>query len=689
MNFLSPWFLLGAALIAGPIIAHLIRQVTRKRITFSATRFLDASPPQMDRRNRVEHPWLLLLRCLIVAALAFAFARPYLKRDLPAIITPQPPLSVSAVLDQSASMQRAGLWDAARQKIEEAAADLGPNDQFALFGVSGDVKVLLSHEQWLATPAANRTTFLRSILADQKPGWGSKNLDSAIEAAASEWEGMADAANTVTRKKIVVVSDFTLGARVAGLAGLNWPKGCEVNLQTVTPDHAGNAGLQWLSWTDTDNGPALRVLLSQSAKSTSPSLSVQLRDARTNAPIGNPQKLTVEPKDKQIAILPVPADAADKPLRVDLIGDQDNYDNTVWAVRPTPRAMALVYYGGHAANDLKHARFYLERAIAGWKDPVVHLATDADPAAKPGAELFVVAGPLDAATTAALRKKLTVGDFAIVLLNDPAMVSTAAAVAGETGWAPITPAQKNPLFGQVDFQHPLFSLFADPHFSDFTHIQFWQAQSLKLPDKTAAVVAAKFDDGSPAVLEAPVGQGRVVVWGGDWSTPAGSWVLSTKFVPWLQSLFEREAGGALRPSVAEVGDLARLLGGEPAQWRALDAPEGAFVETTPARPGIYQVRQGGVTRWVALETPASASNLEPLTTESWEKLGVPLHAAPLTSASPITAPVGENQTAPTIEARQKLWRWLLLAAVFFLALESIYSLALSRQREQTPPEAST
>jgi hypothetical protein len=376
---------------------------------------------------------------------------------------------------------------------------------------------------------------------------------------------------------------------------------------------------------------------------------------------------------------------------VELTGDPENFDNTVYAVRPTPRAMTLVYYGDHDASDIKHARFYLERAVAGWKDPVVKVvpaaAAQADASAKPGAEFFVVAGPLDAAAIATLRQKLAAGDFAIVLLNDPAMVDTAAALAGETGWTAASTAQKNAMFGEIDFKHPLFSLFADPHYSDFTHIQFWQPQSLKLPDKTAAVVAAKFDDGSPAVVEAPAGQGRVIVWGGEWATAAGSWVLSTKFVPWLQALFEREAGGALRPSIAEVGDTTRLLGGEPAQWRALDQPEGAFAEATPTQPGVYQVKQGDTIRWVALEVPASASNIEPMTLEEWEKLGVPLHAQPVTSATPFAPPVGENQTAAALEARQKLWRWLLLGVAGLLALESIYSLALSRRNEQTPTEA--
>ncbi len=690
MNFLSPWFLLGAALIVGPIIAHLIRRATRKRVVFSATRFLSASPPKLDRRNRIQHPWLLLLRCLVVGLLAMGFARPYLKRDLPMLNSPTIPQSVVAVLDESASMQRAGLWDAARKKVYDLADTLGPNDQFAILGVSGGVEHILSHEQWKQAAASDRPALVRGVLADRKPGWGPKNLDAAIEAASTEWEQMSENVNAVTRKKIVVVSDFTASGRVSGLAGLNWPKGSELNLETVTPTHAGDAGLQWLGWSENDAGLSLRASVVQSAKSTATALSVQLRDAQTNQLIGEPQKLTVQAGDSQIVIMPVPAEAATKPLRLDLAGDEENFDNTLWAVHPAPREITLTYYGGHAANDIKHARFYLERAVAGWKDPLVHVVAGeaASPAAtKPGSEFFVVAGPLDAAAADNVRSKIAAGDFALVLLSDPKMVDTAAALAGETGWSPLQPAQKNAMFGQVDFQHPLFSLFSDPHYSDFTHIQFTQAQSVKLPPKTGAVVAARFDDGSPAVLETTVGKGRMIVWGSDWSTAVGNWVLSTKFVPWLEALVERAAGGAQRPAIAEVGDTDRLLGGEPARWRPLSAAEGAFQETTPTLPGVYQVQLGDAIHWVALQVPATASNITPMPLETWEKLGVPLHAQPVTTASPIAAPMGEDQTAPKLEARQKLWRWVLLGVALLLALESIYSLALARRAEHNPNEA--
>ena len=51
MNLLSPFFLVGLAMIAGPIIAHLIRRATKDRLEFSAIRFLKPSTPRLDRRE--------------------------------------------------------------------------------------------------------------------------------------------------------------------------------------------------------------------------------------------------------------------------------------------------------------------------------------------------------------------------------------------------------------------------------------------------------------------------------------------------------------------------------------------------------------------------------------------------------------------------------------------------------------
>ncbi len=734
MNFLSPWFLAGFALIAGPIIAHLIRRVTRERQQFSAMRFLSESPPRLSKRSRIQHPLLLLLRCLIVAVLAAGFARPFLRQDVPLVLQPGAPQSVVALLDDSASMRRTGLWPAARQKISDLAASLKEGDQFVLFATSG--AELVSRERWLQTPAPDRANFVKSVLAAREPGWGPTQLDTAVETAVLQWEQMAEATDSAARKKLVIVSDLAAGTRVAGLAGLTWPKNCEVVLEQLKPGQPGNAGLQWLGWAPDVSAAAAsgdpfppkavaRVRVVQSAAAPASPLRLRLRDARTGRDLAPPQAVTVPAGDALVALVPVPGSAPDGPLRLDLEGDAEPFDNTLWLVRPAPRALTLAYYGADSADDLKHARFYLERATAGWKDPVVKVravteglspvataastGASADPksqgadpataAARSGAgateksasEFSVVAAPLTTDAARALRARLAAGEFAVVLLNDPAMVATAAELAGEAGWAPAAAARADALLGSVDLRHPLFAPFADPRFSNFTAVRFWKPQPVALPIGTKAVVAARFDDGTPAVLEVPVGKGRLVVWGGDWSTAAGQWVISTKFVPWLQALFERAAGGAVRPAVAEVGDTARLVTAGPAQWRSALDSTATLANTAPVQPGVYELNEAGTTLLVAVQAPAAESNVAPLPLDDLEKLGVPLRAPTpgALAAGEAPKPAAGTQTAVVLEGRQKLWRWLLAGAAVLLAFESLFSYLIARREAVPVPAAAT
>lgn len=109
MNFLAPLFLIGALAVAGPVVYHLVRRTTRERLPFGSLIFLQPSPPRLSQRHRFEHILLLLLRCIALALLAFAFARPFLPGtpdDDPA--TARPARTV-ILIDTSASMRREGL----------------------------------------------------------------------------------------------------------------------------------------------------------------------------------------------------------------------------------------------------------------------------------------------------------------------------------------------------------------------------------------------------------------------------------------------------------------------------------------------------------------------------------------------------------------------------------------------------
>ena len=83
MSFLYPLFLAGIAAIGVPIVLHMIRRHTRKRVTFSSLMFMRTTAPRLRNRSRVENLPLLILRCLLLILLAVAFARPLLNRHRP------------------------------------------------------------------------------------------------------------------------------------------------------------------------------------------------------------------------------------------------------------------------------------------------------------------------------------------------------------------------------------------------------------------------------------------------------------------------------------------------------------------------------------------------------------------------------------------------------------------------------
>jgi len=109
--FLNPFtMMIGAALIASPIIIHLINRMRFKRIRWAAMEFLLKAQKRSRRRMIIEQLILLLLRILLVALIALLLSRLIEKQDE---VPPEalqenkgPPIVTLhvIVLDDSASM---------------------------------------------------------------------------------------------------------------------------------------------------------------------------------------------------------------------------------------------------------------------------------------------------------------------------------------------------------------------------------------------------------------------------------------------------------------------------------------------------------------------------------------------------------------------------------------------------------
>jgi hypothetical protein len=79
MTFVNLSLLAGTALVALPLILHLIMRRKPRHFEFPAIRFIQKRQDTNRRQMRLRHLLLLLLRAAAIALLAFALARPTVK----------------------------------------------------------------------------------------------------------------------------------------------------------------------------------------------------------------------------------------------------------------------------------------------------------------------------------------------------------------------------------------------------------------------------------------------------------------------------------------------------------------------------------------------------------------------------------------------------------------------------------
>lgn len=76
MGFLAPWALLALPLAGLPLLLHLLQRRDPPTVAFPAVRYLVQVTQEHNRRLKLRHWLLLLVRTLLVLALVLAAARP-------------------------------------------------------------------------------------------------------------------------------------------------------------------------------------------------------------------------------------------------------------------------------------------------------------------------------------------------------------------------------------------------------------------------------------------------------------------------------------------------------------------------------------------------------------------------------------------------------------------------------------
>jgi len=178
MTFLNWAMLAGLVAVAIPIIIHLLNRHRATLVDWGAMRFLLESLTMRRRRIMIEEIILLALRCLVMALLALALARPFLpSRTTIPWATVLPALLVAAILIGVA----AAVWSSRRARY----ALLGVAGLLILFalGTSG-LEAAFQEKQWSLAGGERDVAILIDGSASMTiPVDGERNFDRAVEEA--------------------------------------------------------------------------------------------------------------------------------------------------------------------------------------------------------------------------------------------------------------------------------------------------------------------------------------------------------------------------------------------------------------------------------------------------------------------------------------------------------------------------
>ena len=154
MQFVHPGFLWALLALAVPIIIHLFYFRRFKKVYFTNVRFLREIKDESSARRKLRNLLVLLMRCLALAFLVFAFAQPFLPLDDAEIVTGQK--AVSVFVDNSFSMsslsQDVPLLEKAKTRARDIIGAYEVEDRFQVLtnDFEGRHQRLLSKEDALS-----------------------------------------------------------------------------------------------------------------------------------------------------------------------------------------------------------------------------------------------------------------------------------------------------------------------------------------------------------------------------------------------------------------------------------------------------------------------------------------------------------------------------------------------------------
>jgi len=716
ITLLDAGLLLGLLSAVVPTIIHLISRRRARRVRFAPLELLLRSQKRSARSIRLRQFLLLLVRTLLLLALATALLRPLLS-DEPAGGQSTAPVVVVVALDMTASMQARvdgrSAFDEAKATVRELLSALPDDVRVGVVGCEREPRDLVA-------PTFDRAAALSTIDAlTVTSSWGDLGACVARAGALARGgprEGAGDGAAEGERR-VVVVSD--LAAHGFPRGAVPDAPGLQIELRVVGDDlPPPNHGVIDVSAAPSSQGLAVRFSAARyggPATDVSADLFVDgVRGPRLALPF-SPQS----PRLDRTFTVPLPGDqrkAGTGILSVVLDDDALALDNTlVIADDDRPRLKVIVVDGEPDAVPFADEVYYLNQALSSSRmgtagqsrlEVQVLAPERLDASSLAGIDVVILANVarLEDAAAAALVSHVSAGAGLFITCGDQMDPDTwnrqlaallPAVLRGTKQQAlldDVTVAEVLGL-GRFEVTHPVLRAFAGSAADALPGLARVRTTATMLVEPAPGAeraVLARFSNDAPALLERAVGnggRGRVLLLATSVDREWTDLPIRPGFLPLMEQVVLYLGRGLDdgRPRTLRVGEPRALRLPAGADAAVVTRPDGQQITvelgdgdreqllfTGTTQPGLH-----GVSARVAGERVPLPAERFTVTLDPREMDLRRIDDDALREALPGGAVVRRDRAD---RPGEPLWPWLLLAAVAFLLVES----ALTRRGDRAP-----
>ncbi len=596
-GFASIGMLWWGALGGIPIMIHLLHKRKYRETTWAAMRFLMEAARKNSRRIRIEQLILLLVRVLILLLLACALAQPYMK-SLGSFYQAPDPIHRILVVDTSFSMGHQTDQVTRFERAKAIARRIVSNSQ------QGDALNLVRIGKIPPRVIVHKPAYEKAEVLEEVKALPQSHEKGDLLAAFRDVSELLNDAKAIKQKEVIFISDFQRESWNQGRGEIHDLFKDIANRASVTFLDVGKTSASNLAVTDFSAAEAFiavdqPVLLKASIANLGGALvQQQLVELFVDGRLADQQHIALPPgQEVPVEFRYTFKDPGEHPLEIRIQGDQLSIDNTRYLSLPVKSQLKVLLVNGESAKrPSDNATFYAEKALRpdtrnrdwrGITKPTVIPETQLLQTDLSEYDCIILCNIRLFTRMEAdkLKPYVETGGGLIICLGDRVLSQQYNEVLYNNGQG-VLPVKLKPAVGnakkpdpdgifQFDFNpdpdaqsskmglnHPIVNPYQGNSGTGLGTTFALRYFPTEPPASNLVTNVLMFNTGDPAILEAPLGQGRVILYTTSVDNKWGAWPIQpqTSFPPLLHESVHFAVAGRWRDRQKQVGEpLAKMV----------------------------------------------------------------------------------------------------------------------------------